>query len=101
MLLAALRDAPWLTRRRVRDEAAILIALYCLGIGWVLSGPGMMDPSGRAKGADFVSFWTVSAALHSDGASDVYHPQRLASRERALQGNDDFYAFAYPPSALL
>jgi alpha-1,2-mannosyltransferase len=100
MPLAALRDAPWLTRRRVRDYAAMLIAFYCLAIGWVLSGPGMVDPGGRAKGTDFVSFWTVSAALHDGGAGDVYRPERLAARERALQGNDDFYAFAYPPSAL-
>jgi alpha-1,2-mannosyltransferase len=101
MLLAALRDAPWLTRRRIRDYAIILIAFYGLFIARMLSGPGLIDPGGPAKGKDFVSFWTVSSALHDGGTGDIYRPMQLAARERALQGNDDFYAFAYPPSALL
>jgi hypothetical protein len=100
-IIAALRDAPWLTRRRLRDYAIILIACYGVGIGWLLSGPGLLDPRGRAKGTDFVSFWTVSAALHDGDTAEIYDPQRLAAHERALQGIDDFYAFAYPPTALL
>jgi alpha-1,2-mannosyltransferase len=101
-LLATLRDASWLTRRRVRDYATILIAVYAIAILWGLSGRGINDPLGRPVGTDFLSFWTVSAALHRGETGAIYAAQKLAALEQiADPANDRFYAWAYPPSALL
>src|SRR5512146_2067108 len=101
-MLSLLRDAPWLTARRVRDYAAILIAFDLLAIAWSLTGSGVNDPSGKPIGTDFVSFWTVSLALHHGAAAAVYQPLHLAALEQPLTGRADlFYAWAYPPIALL
>lgn len=101
-MLSLLRDAPWLTARRVRDYAAILIAFDLLAIAWSLTGSGVNDPSGKPIGTDFVSFWTVSLALHHGDAAAVYQPLHLAALEQPLTGRADlFYAWAYPPIALL
>jgi glycosyl transferase family 87 len=101
-MLSLLRDAPWLTARRVRDYAAILIAFDLLAIAWALTGSGINDPSGKPIGTDFLSFWTVSFALHHGEAAAIYQPLHLAALEQFLTGRADlFYAWAYPPIALL
>ena len=101
-MLSLLRDAPWLTERRVRAYAAILIAFDLFAIAWALTGSGINDPSGKPIGTDFVSFWTVSAALHHGEAAAIYQPLHLAALEQPLTGRGDlFYAWAYPPIALL
>src|SRR6185312_11844896 len=101
-MLSLLRDAPWLTERRVRAYAAILIAFDLFAIAWALTGSGINDPSGKPIGTDFVSFWTVSAALHHGEAAAIYQPLHLAALEQPLTGRGDlFYAWAYPPIAWL
>jgi Glycosyltransferase family 87 len=102
MLLAFFRDASWLTARRLRDYASLLIASYGAAIIWSLTGVGLSDPNGKPLGTDFVSFWTVSHALHHGAASVIYHPEKLAALEQTLTGRPDlFYAWSYPPLALL
>ena len=102
VLVALLREAPWLTRRRLRDYSSLLIAVYVLAAIWFVAGPGMVDATGRPVGADFLSFWTVSKAVHEGQAASVYEPERLAALEQAVNpGPPRFYAWAYPPSALL
>src|SRR5512146_2553219 len=83
-MLSLLRDAPWLTARRVRDYAAILIAFDLLAIASSRTGSGVNDPSGKPIGTDFVSFWTVSLALHHGDAAAVYQPLHLAALEQPL-----------------
>lgn len=70
-------------------------------MAWALTGPGIHDPLGNLKGTDFVSFWTVSAALQQGHAAAIYHPDRLAQLEDRLTGGGDFFAWAYPPTMLL
>ncbi len=71
-------------------------------IAWLLMGQGIHDPLGRPIGTDFVSFWTVSWALHHDRVQAIYVPDALAALERTIeQGGDAFYAWLYPPIALL
>lgn len=102
MLLAVLRDAPWLTCERIRGYAAILIGFYCLVAVWAFSAPGLRDRFDHPKGTDFVSFWTVSSALHHGQSEAIYRPEELAALERTVTGGGaDFYAWAYPPIALL
>src|SRR5689334_7665865 len=98
-----LREASWLNRRRLRDYSTMLIVAYAVAALWTLTGHGINDPAGRPVGTDFLSFWTVSSALHHDQAASIYAPDRLALLERATDpgGDDSFYAWAYPPIALL
>ena len=102
MSLAFFRDAAWLTQRRIRDYASILIAASAVMIAWLLMGQGIDDPLGRPVGTDFVSFWTVSWALLHDRVHAIYAPEALAALERGIEaGKDAFYAWLYPPIALL
>ncbi|HEX7968030.1 MAG TPA: glycosyltransferase family 87 protein [Stellaceae bacterium] len=104
MVLAALREASWLTGRRLRDYSTILIAAYAVAALWALTGQGINDPLGRPLGTDFLSFWTVSSALHGDQARAIYSPEGLAALEHAVDpaaSGGLFYAWAYPPIALL
>jgi alpha-1,2-mannosyltransferase len=101
LAFALLRDAQWMTGRRFRDYATILIAVYVVAALWTLAGHGIDDPLGRPVGTDFLSFWTVSSALHTGQSRAVYAPLELAALERAVAGSDGFYAWAYPPLALL
>jgi alpha-1,2-mannosyltransferase len=102
LTLAFLRDASWLTRRRIRDYATMLIVASLAVIIWLLAGHGLRDPSGRPIGTDFVSFWTVSWALHNDHLAVIYVPAALAEWEQTVAGaGTAFYAWLYPPIALL
>jgi alpha-1,2-mannosyltransferase len=98
-----LREASWLNRRRLRDYSTMLIAAYAVVAFWALTGHGIHDPAGRPIGTDFLSFWTVSSALQHDQTSAIYAPERLAELEHAADpgANELFYAWAYPPIALL
>jgi hypothetical protein len=99
--LTFFRDARWLTQRRIRDYAIILIAAYVAVIAWLLSGQGVSDPSGNPVGTDFVSFWTVSSALLNHDADAIYNPAALAGLEQTIAQRHQFYAWLYPPIALL
>jgi alpha-1,2-mannosyltransferase len=103
LALEALRRAAWLDRRRLRDYSTMLIAAYAAVAIWALAGHGIDDPAGRPVGTDFLSFWTVSSALHHGQEAAIYAPERLMQLEHAADpGSDDgFYAWAYPPIALL
>lgn len=101
-LRQAARDGSWVTRRRVVVYSALLIAAWVLVLAWALTGRGVMDPLGRPLGTDFVSFWSVSAALLAGAPALAYHPAALAGWERALfEPGVPFYAWFYPPTALL
>jgi alpha-1,2-mannosyltransferase len=100
--LAFFREAAWLTQRRVRGYATVLIAASAGMIAWLLTGHGIDDPLGRPVGTDFVSFWTVSWALLHDQVQAIYSPETLAALERTIEGGaSPFYAWLYPPVALL
>lgn len=100
--LAFFRDAPWLTQHRIRDYASILILVSVAIIAWLLMGQGIVDPQGRPIGTNFISFWTVSWALLHDRVQVIYAPEILAALEHSIEGGvNAFYAWLYPPIALL
>ena len=102
-MFAFLRDAPWLTEDRLRAYATILILAAAAMIAWTMAGPGIVDPLGRPIGTDFLSFWTVSWALLHGQVPAIYHPLALDGLERAMMrpSRTAFYAWEYPPNALL
>ncbi len=98
-----LREAPWLTRRRLAAYSAITIAASAAMIVLALSGHGISDPRGRPVGTDFLSFWTVSWALQSGRQHLIYIPRALQALEETVLAskNTPLYAWQYPPIALL
>jgi alpha-1,2-mannosyltransferase len=103
LTLAFLRDAAWLTPGRLRAYATAMIVVTACVVAWSLMGHGIEDPAGRPVGTDFVSFWTVSWALLHGHSGEIYVPMALAALEQtALQRAETlFYAWQYPPIALL
>lgn len=102
MTLAGLRAGAWLSPSRVAVWAGAVIAVTAGTIAWTLSGHGLDDPAGHPIGTDFVSFWSVSWALHHGFGGVIYAPEALAALERALlrPAATPFYAWQYPPTAL-
>ncbi len=103
MAFEFLRDAAWLTRERVRGYATLLVIASAATTVWLLTGHGGDDPLGRPVGTDFVSFWTVSWALLHGQEKAIYTPAALAALELTARADasQTFYAWQYPPVALL
>jgi alpha-1,2-mannosyltransferase len=100
-VLVFLRDAPWLTQGRLFGYSTAMVAASIAVIGWVLAGHGGDDPLGHPVGTDFVDLWTVSWALHHGREGAVYAPAALMALEQEVHGSTAFYAWEYPPAALL
>jgi hypothetical protein len=102
--LRALRGGDFVSWARIRGYCTLLALAYLAALAWGLTGPGNVDPAGHPIGSDFASFWTVSSLLHSGDAAAIYQPDALAAFERARVGirdDNQFYAWFYPPIALL
>lgn len=101
--LAALRDAMWLTRRRIIWYSTALIAATVAVMAWLLSGNGMADPMGRPVGTDFLRLWAGSYALLDGQERAIYDSAAFFALERAVTQPPtlDFYPWNYPPSSLL
>jgi hypothetical protein len=100
----ALRTGDFVSWERIRGYCTLLAIGYIAAFAWELTGPGNVDPGGHPLGSDFVSFWTVSSLLHSGEGALIYRPEALAAFERARVGissDSPFYAWFYPPIALL
>ena len=102
-LIVFLRDAPWLTKGRVRGYSAALIAGTVAVMGWALSGNGMADRLSRPVGTDFLRLWTASYALLNGEERAIYDPAGFFALEQAVTQppTPDFYPWNYPPSSFL
>jgi hypothetical protein len=92
-----------LDRERLTNYPRIFVALYVLlAGGWMLTGPGLLDRSGKPVGVDFVTFWAASALAGRGEAAGAWDLARITAVERAVIGADiPPYAFHYPPTFLL
>lgn len=100
---ASIRNGTWLTGQRLAGYPRLFLGLYALAaLGWMLVAHGGIDPNGTPVGADFIGFWGASYALLHHGAVAVYDAATLTAGETAALGHPvGFYAFFYPPVALL
>ena len=103
-IVSQLRDASWLTSRRLAVYPKLFAAVYAASILiWLLASKGLVDPGGHPIGADFIDPWSASwLALH--GTPDaVYDVARLWTAERAAVGYPTvgFAGFHYPPTYLV
>ncbi len=92
-----------LDRERLTNYPRIFLALYVvLGGWWVLSGPGLLDRSGKPVGVDFVTFYAVSTLAQTGEADRAWDLARITEVERAVIGADiPSYVFHYPPTFVL
>jgi len=99
-----IRDAPWLTSRRLAVYPKLFAVVYAASILiWLLASKGLVDPGGHPIGADFIDPWSASRlALHGTPAA-VYDVPRLWAAERAAVGYPSvgFAGFHYPPTYLV
>lgn len=103
-LIAALREADWLTAERALAWCRILAAMFVLiTIVWLGLSHGGRDMSGKAIGTDFVSFWTASRFATDGHAASAYDITAHAAAQHALIPTKqlDYTAFFYPPTFLL
>lgn len=103
-IVSWLRDAPWLTPRRLAVYPKLIAAVYAVStLIWLLASRGLVDPGGHPIGADFIDPWSASwLALRGTpwAAYDVAH---LWAAERAAVGfpSVGFAGFHYPPMYLV
>ena len=96
-----LRADSVLTRRRVRDYAAIaLLAMLAIAAGLFVAGRPPLDALGRPLGCDFAAHLTAGAMVRAGDGGRLYDPAAQAAVQHALvgTGHDGFYApFLSPP----
>ncbi len=70
---------------------------------WVGLSHNGIDRLGKPLGTDFVSFWTAARLAHDADGAAPWQPALHGAAERAFfpGANSDYYAFFYPPPALL
>jgi len=102
-VLAALRDAEWLTATRARVYPRLLLAASLgLALVWIVAARGGVDLAGKPLGTDFVSFFAASELALQGRAADAYDVAAHWAAQKALFGPAVGYsAFFYPPPYLL
>ena len=103
-MLAALRDASWLTADRARAWARTLGAMTVLTLlTWLVLSHGGVDMQGKPLGTDFINMYAAGRAALDGAPGDAYHPATHFALERAIlpSARPDYYAFIYPPIFLL
>lgn len=103
-MLSWLRDAPWITARRLSIYPKLFVAAYVLTyILWISAMHGMVDREGTALGADFVNSWAGSYLALSGHPQQVYDLAKIHAAERTAVGERDvnLVGWYYPPTFLL
>src|SRR4051812_20046488 len=99
-----LRDAAWLSDDRARAvRNALLVLLPATIVVWLILSHGPIDPTGKALGTDYLSFWSAARlALAGHPAAPYDVAAHYAAQRAAVGGADVGYAaFFYPPAFLL
>ncbi len=99
-----LRNAPWLTRRRLLAYPRLFLAAYAGGgLVWILFSRGLVDPAAHPLGADFITAWSASQLALDHAPAAAYDVTRMWVAERAAVGYPGvgYGGFYYPPIYLL
>ena len=101
--LSLIRDAAWLDADRAGAWRDVLLVMSVLGVaGWIVLSPHGVDPTGKALGTDFRSFYAASKLALAGHPAAAYDPAAHHGAETAIFGRDLGYAaFFYPPLFLL
>ena len=96
------RDAPWLTRQRVRVIPAISAAIGAAMIllTW-MSVRGTVDLFGHPIGSDFTAFWNAGLLANQGNVADAWSPDALNRSVTQTHGVVYLTGWPYPPIFLL
>lgn len=102
-MIAALRDAAWLTPARARlMGGGLLVALLVTLVVFIATIRDGLSINGMPAAGDFLSFWAASDLVLAGRAADVYVPEQLvAAQARVFPGIPGYFAYFYPPVFLL
>lgn len=102
-LMFRLRSGDWVTPRRIRVYPLLyLVILLAVTLGAFLFRQGVLDPSGKFLGTDFISFWSASHLLWEGRPEAAYDLAVLKTvPESFFHVKGPVYAWMYPPMAFL
>jgi hypothetical protein len=103
-VLASLRDAKWLDRRRAVAYGVILLLLELAAAAFMALGQrGFVVAFDQTVVSDFSSFYGAGSLALSGAASAVYDHGMLQAAQLAFQGDPtvDYNLYFYPPILLL
>jgi alpha-1,2-mannosyltransferase len=94
-----LRSGAWLTRKRVRLVALVMLAAMVIGAGFLIAtSDGRNDRFGRPLGTDFSNVYAAGSYVLDGEATAPFDPARQYAREQAIFGAaTPFYGWHYPP----
>jgi Glycosyltransferase family 87 len=101
--LRAMIGGAWLSQRRIRAAAGILLALQLAGFLFIVAGThGWIVPLDRPTTTDFVSFYAAGKLADAGTSALAYdHAAHLAAEERVAGVGIEYQYFNYPPVYLL
>ncbi len=101
--MAWLISGSWLTAKRAKLYPAVfLIVGAFVFVANVLVARGNLGFYDKPIGTDFASFWTASNFVLTGNAADAYHPLQHHAAQTKLFGKEvEYFAWLYPPTALL
>ena len=102
-LIIRLRTGEWVTPRRLRIYPLLyLIILLAVTLAAITFRQGVLDPSGKFLGTDFISFWSASHLLWEGRPEAAYDLAVLKTvPESFFPVKGPVYAWMYPPMAFL
>jgi alpha-1,2-mannosyltransferase len=98
-LTAQMRSGDWLTRRRVRAYAAILLVIELAVFSFLVAGThGWIVPLDKPNTTDFVSFYAAGRLADAGTPALAYDQTAHLAAEEAIVGQGIQYQFFnYPP----
>lgn len=100
-LLTCLRTGVWLTPKRLRVYPVLFLVILLAGTpAAVTFRQGVLDPSGKFLGTDFICFWSASHLLwqgRPEAAYDLEIIQTVPESFFPVEG--PLYPWMYPPMA--
>src|SRR5437660_7814054 len=93
----------WLTNRRLRAHATILLLCLWSFYLWNMATPGLRDRNENLKGTDFLHFYTLGSLALAHRGADLYdmNAQAALAAERVPQAAGIRYLPLYPPQVSL
>lgn len=97
------QSGEWLTVRRVRTQALILLIVIWSAFAWDYAVPGLRDRAGQIKGADFLHLYTIGTLAREHRGSDLYNmtAQEAVTAQRLPEASGVRYLPLYPPQVSL
>ena len=98
-MLAALREAGFITPQRIKIYSLMLLVAYVLGTaGWFATADGLLDWQDRPLGTDFAQVWVAGKEVLAGHPDMPFDPVAHLERQREIFGaSTAVFTWGYPP----